>query len=152
MAWVVVAFLTTLVGLAAINSLGDGILGSADRPLSPSGVDDRLASSQAEPSTPTTETPSPASPTTEPTEPHPQTVTKVLATPGGSVVLECRPDGGIFLKSWITAQGYQADHVVQGPGAQVSIRFRQGGKGHGLRPGFACRAGQPVQTASDVDD
>jgi hypothetical protein len=151
MAWLVVAFLTTLVGLAAVNSLGDGILGSAERPLTRQSVAAQLSASAPEPTDSPSSSPS-AAPTESPTPPpEQQAVSHTFSSGGGTVTASCQGDL-VTLKYWSPAQGYEADHVVQGPAATASVRFRQGGRGHGIRLGFACRDGQPVQSGSANDD
>jgi hypothetical protein len=58
----------------------------------------------------------------------------------------------VTLRYWSPAQGYEADHVVRGPASTASIRFRQGGRGHGVRLAFACSNGSPVQSTNTSDD
>src|SRR5690242_13718362 len=89
MAWLIVAFLTTLGGLAAGNSIGDGILGSAERPLTHESVDAELSS---EPSLSPSETPPSSEPSPTPTdtgsplEPPPAaTVSHTFSSSGGTV-------------------------------------------------------------------
>src|SRR5690349_1859244 len=148
MAWLVVAFLTTLVGLAAVNSLGNGILGSAERPLTRESVDAELSS---EPSPSESAGPSPAVSLPPPTEAPAQAVSRTFSSSGNTVTASCQGDL-VTLKYWSPGQGYEADHVVRGPGSTASIRFRQGGRGHGIRLGFVCQNGQPVQSADASDD
>jgi hypothetical protein len=158
MAWLIVAFLTTLGGLAAVNSLGDGILGSAERPVTHESVDAELSS---EPSVSPSETPS-DSPSAEPSptptdtgsplEPPPAApVSHTFSSPGGTVTADCSGNV-VTLRYWSPAQGYEADHVVRGPGETASIRFRQGGRGHGIRLAFSCSDGSPVQSTNTSDD
>jgi hypothetical protein len=152
MAWLVVAFLTTLVGLAAVNSLGDGILGSAERPLTRDSVDAAVSSEpSASPSTtPSFSEPSPA--LSEPTAPLPaEAVSRTFSSAGGTVTAACAGDV-VTLRYWSPAQGYEADHVVRGPAATASIRFRQGGRGHGIRLAFSCSNGSPAQSTNTSDD
>jgi hypothetical protein len=148
MAWVIVAFLTTLVGLAAVNSLGDGILGSAERPLTRQSVDAELS---AQPSSPSSGEPS-VEPSAEPSLlPPAQAVSRTFSSAGGTVTADCSGDT-VTLRYWSPAQGYEADHVAPGPAATASIRFRQGGHGHGIRLAFACTDGAPVQSTNTSDD
>ena len=155
-AWVIVAFLTTLIGLAAVNSLGDGILGSAERPLTHESVDAELSSEPSvSPSATSADSPS-AEPsptdTGSPLEPPPAApVSRTFSSPGGTVTAVCSGDV-ITLRFWSPAQGFEADHEVRGPAHTVSIRFRQGGDGHGIRLGFACSNGSPVQSSNTSDD
>jgi len=151
MAWLIVAFLTTLIGLAAVNSLGDGILGSAERPLTRESVDAELSSEPSLPPTDSpTESPSPAlsEPSTPPTA---QSVSHTFSSPGGTVTADCS-GAVVTLRYWSPAQGYEADHVVPGPGETASIRFRQGGRGHGIRLAFSCSDGSPVQSTNTSED
>jgi serine/threonine-protein kinase len=143
MAWLIVAFLTTLVGLAAVNSLGDGILGSAERPLTHESVEAQLSSSAPAP----TSAPSPSPVAT----PSVEAVAHTFSSAGGTVTAAC--DGDLVtLKYWSPAQGYEADHVAPGPGPSASIRFRQGGRGHGIRLAFGCANGAPIQSANTSDE
>jgi len=155
MAWLIVAFLTTLGGLAAVNSLGDGILGSAERPLTHESVDAELSSEpsvspseslpSSEPSPTPTDTGSPLGP------PPAAPVSRTFSSSGGTVTAACSGDV-VTLRYWSPAQGYEADHVVRGPGQTASIRFRQGGRGHGIRLAFSCSNGSPVQSTNTSDD
>jgi hypothetical protein len=162
MAWLIVAFLTTLGGLAAVNSLGDGILGSAERPLTHESVAAELSGPPSGPP-PGTPSESPAfSPsagpsrtptgTGSPLEPPPAApVSRTFSSAGGTVTAACSGDT-VTLQYWSPAQGYEADHVVRGPAATVSLRFRQGGRGHGIRLAFTCQDGSPVQSSNTSDD
>jgi serine/threonine-protein kinase len=150
MAWLIVAFLTTLVGLAAVNSLGDGILGSAERPLTHESVEAQLSSSAPAPASSPSDSPSdsPSVSPSPPVTPSAEPVSRTFSSGGGTVTAGC--DGDLVtLKYWSPAQGYEADHVVPGPGPTASIRFRQGGRGHGIRLAFGCDNGEPVQSASE---
>jgi hypothetical protein len=155
MAWLIVAFLTTLGGLAAVNSLGDGILGSAERPLTRESVDAELSSEPSgspSVSLPSSEPSPTATDTGSPLEPPPAApVSHTFSSPGGTVTAACSGDV-ITLRYWSPAQGYEADHVVRGPGSSASIRFRQGGRGHGIRLAFACDNGSPVQSTNTSED
>jgi len=162
MAWLIVAFLTTLGGLAAVNSLGDGILGSAERPLTHESVNAELSASPSGPP-PGSPSESPASSpsagpsptptgTGSPLEPPPAApVSRTFPSAGGTVTAACSGDT-VTLRYWSPAQGYEADHVVRGPAATVSLRFRQDGRGHGVRLAFVCRDGIPVQSTNPSDD
>ena len=148
MAWLIVAFLTTLGGLAAVNSLGDGILGSAERPLTHESVDAELS---AQPSVSPALSPSALAPSTLSPSPLEPPVPRTFSSAGGTVTAACTGDV-ITLRYWSPAQGYEADHVVRGPATTVSLRFRQGGRGHGIRLAFACSDGSPVQSSNTSDD
>jgi hypothetical protein len=152
MAWVLVAFLTTLVGLAAINSLGDGILGSAERPLTSESVAAELSATPSpEPSLSPSASALPSlSPPAETAAP-PSGPPRTFSSAGGTVTASCAGDL-VTLEYWSPASGYQADHVVTGPAQTVSIRFRQGGRGHGIRLAFSCANGSPIQSANTSND
>jgi hypothetical protein len=153
-AWIAAAVLTTLAGVYAVNSLGDGLLGSASRPISQDDVNRRLSSAPPVPPPSLSAGPSSSGaptgqPVETPTTPA-QPVRRSLGTGGGSVVASCA--GGLAkLESWSPAQGYQADHVVAGPAQIVSIRFRVGGRGHGDRMGVVCQNDVPTKTAAPDD-
>jgi hypothetical protein len=158
-AWLAAAAVTTLIGLAAVNSIGDGILGGADRPFSAADVDTRLSAAPALPSLPPPSSSLPSSslpslppPSLPPPSLSPSAVASavsgVLATAGGTVVATCTA-GQAYLSSWSPNQGYQADHIVRGPGTTASIRFR-GDKGRGVRLSVTCPNNVP--TGSNTDD
>jgi hypothetical protein len=157
-AWVAAAFLTTLVGLAAVNSLGNGLLGSPPRPLSQGDVASQLASTSPGPSPSTAVS---AAPPSTPPAPPPTgsatgsavapTVSKGFSSGGNTLIAECSGDR-VRLTTWSPAQGYSADHVVPGPAQTASIRFRAGGHGHGIRLAVTCVSGTPELTSSSDDD
>lgn len=140
--WLAAALVTTLIGLAAVNSIGDGILGGADRPFSAADVNARLSAA------PPLSRPPLSSPPTSAPSAVASAVSGVLATAGGTVVATCTA-GQAYLSSWSPYQGYQADHIVRGPAATASIRFRRD-KGRGVRLSVTCPDGSPV--GADTDD
>jgi hypothetical protein len=157
-AWLAAAVLTTVAGIAAISSLGAGLLGGADRPLSPVQVASQLAAepaASAVPSKPPSSaassvaaTPPPGSADSSATTTPPATRTKVLVTTGGSIVTSCT--GGLArLHSWSPAQGYRADHAEPGPAAEASIRFE--GDRDEVRATVTCADDQP-QLSVRADD
>src|SRR6185437_15454966 len=85
------------------------------------------------------------------TPPTAQSVSHTFSSPGGTVTADCS-GAVVTLRYWSPAQGYEADHVVPGPGETASIRFRQGGRGHGIRLAFSCSDGSPVQSTNTSDD
>jgi hypothetical protein len=145
--WLAAAVVTTVLGVTAVNSIGDGILGGADRPFSTADVQSRLSAAPQDTTRPPTPSSSvvTAAPSTQPSP-----VSGVLATAGGTVIASCA-DGLASLSSWSPAQGYHADHIVPGPADTASIRFRtDSGKGRGARLSVTCPDGIPV--GSDTDD
>jgi len=167
--WVAAAVLTTVIGIAAVESLGDGILGSPEKPLTRGDVASQLAASpehsggtaSASPSassspsgsTPPSEAPSqpPAeAPTGAPTPPTPVTSSRVFTIDGGTVVAACT-GGLVTLTSWSPAQGYHVVRVERGPARSVEIRFGngKGDEGHGSRLTVFCRNGRPEASSDD---
>lgn len=149
LAWLGVVAAATTAGVAVVGSLGQGILGRDAAPLRPDEVLTRLSAGA---------TPRPgssASPMSTPGSSAPASsgagspVAQVLAIRGGTVVASC-VDGQVSLLTWTPAQGYQADHVVRGPAAVASIRFKAHDDGDDVRVEVVCVAGEPrAHPASD---
>jgi hypothetical protein len=166
LAWVVAAVLTTVIGIAAVESLGNGILGSPEQPLTRGDVASQLAASPGHSGGTGSEAPSPSelpsasstpdeppspTPTLAPTlAPTPPTSTRVFTIAGGTVVASCR-GGLVTLQSWSPAQGYHVVRVERGPARSVEIRFGsgKGDEGHGSRLTVSCRDGRPEGADDD---
>jgi hypothetical protein len=158
-AWVVAAVLTTGVGIAAVESLGDGILGSPEKPLTRGDVTDQLARSPR----PSTTAPLPSdlpsladspSPSDSPSGPATaaSSPSRLLASDGGTVVASC--DGALVtLLSWSPAQGYRVVKVERGPAKIAEIRFSDGDghEDHADRLRVFCRNGRPEAVAGEDD-
>jgi len=158
--WLAAAVATTAVGVAAIDTLGAGLLSgpSADAPLSEADVQRRLASESPGTAAASSTTPSQTVPSqTVPSQTVPsQTATTTsppavrgLPTPGGIVHASC--DGGLArLSSWSPAQGYRADDPVRGPASSVSIKFKRDREEMTII--VTCRAGEPIAQVIPDDD
>lgn len=149
-AWMVAASLTTAAAVAAVNSLGEGIFGEADRPLRQSEVTSRLSAS---PDVQPTQAPSAAvSPGSSPSGAVtvPPAVPRVLGTDGGTIVATCAGNL-VTLLSWSPRQGYQADHVVRGPALLASLRFKARSGGGDVRAQVSCVNGEPRVAIVDED-
>jgi serine/threonine-protein kinase len=157
--WAAAAVLTTLIGIAAVESLGDGILGSPEKPLTRGDVASQLAASpdhsggtpSAAPSassSPSASRPPSVSPPGKRTPPA--TSNRVFTIDGGTVVASC--DGNLVtLLSWSPAQGYHVMRVERGPAKTAEIRFGNGkeNEGHGSRLTVSCRDGRPQGSTED---
>ena len=102
--WLAAAVLAVLVGVVAISVIGDGLTGSAGKPLAESEVARRLAAAPEESTTPATPEPSPSS----------QRDTETSKTPGGTVVGRC-VDGAPEIVSMSPAQGFNVHERDRGP-------------------------------------
>ena len=159
LAWVAAAVLTTVIGIAAVESLGNGILGSPDQPLTRGDVASQLAASPAHSGGTLSASPSAPSPSAPPsgsTAPSSPTSTRVFTIDGGTVLASC-DEGLATLLSWSPAQGYHVLRVERGPARSVEIRLGNGSgkdggnEGHGSRLTVSCRDGRPV-ASSDEDN
>jgi hypothetical protein len=137
-AWLCAAAVATAASIGAVNSLRQGLFGRPDAPLHESQVEAELSAS------PTLEAPSPV-------PSGPAATTRALSTGGGSLVVSC--DGGLAtIVSWIPRAGYEADHVVRGPGAAVFLRFKARSGGGQFRAQVTCAGDEPTMAVSGDDD
>ncbi len=153
--WLATALVATLIGLAAIQVVGESLTGT------PGGVrsEQEVARALTEPA-PTTPT-TPATPTTRTDIPAqtPQSLTvqpaspsaeagnrRSFTTPGGSAVAECRP-GGAWLATWSPRQGYRVDEVDRGPDDDVEVTFV--GPSGEYELSVRCVGGVPVLEPDD---
>lgn len=67
---------------------------------------------------------------------------RMLARPGGSVLVSCTPSGGITLLSWAPEPGYTATVADAGSGGQVEIVFQADQQTS--RTVVVCRNGEAV--------
>jgi hypothetical protein len=142
--WLLAAAAATAVGLLATGAIGTGITGTSTAPLSEQQVARALARG----------TPAPA-PSPQPTPTARATpageVTRVLDTPGGTVIARCRA-GQATLISWSPAQGYDSEHIRPGPAPTASLTFD--GPDTATRVRVTCPAGIPTAhttTGPDAD-
>ncbi|MDG4832074.1 septum formation initiator [Solwaraspora sp. WMMD1047] len=170
--WLVAAVAATGTGLAAVQVIGAGLTGPAGEvrdadevarlvaaPTQPPGIGPAPGSARppgtAEPSDPGRSTDPGQS--TEPGQspggtpgPGVPESRRALATPGGTVVAECR-GADVALVSWTPAQGYRAADVDRGPDDDAEVTFA--GSDHDIEVEVACVAGTPVAThIRDTDD
>lgn len=137
--WLVAAAAATAVGLAAVAAIGTDIFGAGNDPLSPSEVDQLLASQPSRPPSPTsTSTPPPSTATTT-TEAAPPTVE--TPTPGGTVISRCAANGLVEVVTATPAQSWWLDHeddVDDHP----KVKFTNGEETYEIR--LRCANGTPV--------
>ena len=131
--WVLAAAAATAVGLAATGAIGTGITGTTATPLSEQQVDRALTRVSPAP------VPSPQpTPTARAT---PGGVTRVLDTPGGTIIARCRA-GQATLLSWSPAQGYDSEHIRPGPAPTATLTFD--GPDTETRVRVTCPTGTPT--------
>jgi hypothetical protein len=86
-----------------------------------------------------------------PTSPPPS-VTRVLSSPGGSVVVRCTGSGSsasVYLVSWSPAQGYSVDQAQRGPSEAAEIEFES--DSGSVSVNYHCSSSGPVQTIGTGD-
>lgn len=146
-AWLVLAVATAAVAWTAVRVVAD----QSDGPV-PVAVPAATRSSGTAPSTdlsqtPETSQPSGATPSpsasstseTEDDEPSPGPSSRVLASPGGTVSVECTGPGSIRLIYAASADGWQQSVEEAGP-AEVEVEFVRAG-GDELRTRARCDGG-----------
>ncbi|WP_326556805.1 septum formation initiator [Micromonospora sp. NBC_01796] len=151
--WLVAAAAATGTGLAAVELIGAELTGPAGEVRSADEVARALAAPARTPLPPgdTAEVPA-ATPTAGPSGsagPTPPASDRVLSTPGGTVVAQCRGDD-VWLVSWAPAQGYAASEVERGPDDDAEVTFESSARKIEVR--VRCEAGQPVESWSLDDD
>ena len=157
--WCLAAAVATMIGLAALRVVGEGLTGGpAGEVLSQEEIARELAAARAAaPSA--SSAPAPTPPSDPPSGSLPDvggpsptatgsTERQVGATPGGTVVAEC-VDGLARLVSWAPAQGYRATDVDQGPDDDAEVSFE--GPAGEYEVTVVCVAGQPEITW-ELDD
>jgi hypothetical protein len=132
--WLATAGVATGLGIVLIGLFDRALVGPAGRTLSAEEVRQALATPAPTVSSPTRQpaappvdapTPTPESTPAPARSPAPRAVSRVITTPGGSVVASCT-DGLVTLRSWTPAQGYQVDDVEREPGRRVKVEFERG--------------------------
>lgn len=134
--WLLAALVATGVGLAAVGTIGNGIVTGTSQPLSEHQVRDRLAqatgAASPTPSGSRTATPSgTSSPSRTAAPSHTPSASRtggaaepsVLSGPGGTLVAHCRADGTVLLDSWSPTQGYTVEDIDRGPARHATIQF-----------------------------
>ena len=126
--WLGTAVVATVAGVALIGLLGESLSGPSGNVLSSGQVHQALAraATTAIPrSTPAVPSggPSTTGGTAAPGRPR---ATRLITSPGGSVVASCSGDQ-VTLRSWSPAQGYEVDDVAPGPDDDAKVKFESGG-------------------------
>jgi hypothetical protein len=151
LAWIVGAVAAVGVGILALSLIGDGLTARTVQPLTPDVVAREAAAASAEPSSAATaagarpapsEMPPPSAKTSTGTE-------KPLSSPGGTAIARCS-DGQVYLVSWSPEQGFRADDVNRGPGAQASLKFESSNAKVFLTA--RCVGGEPQATVTQRGD
>lgn len=139
--WLGAAAVATAIGLVATGTIGTSITGTTTTPLSQQQVDRALARSSPAPSRQPAVTPPAA----------PGGVTRVLDTPGGTIIARCHT-GQATLRSWSPAQGYDAENITAGPAPIAAITFEA--ENTEIQVRVNCPAGIPtarITTRPDAD-
>jgi len=149
--WLVVAGGTATTATVALNTIGDGILGSSSRARTPEDIRRELAGEPA--ASPSTPSPAASTPTAVPsTAPPRPTATppspRVLSTEGGTVLARCSEDK-VTLVSWTPAQGFHADDVARGPALVASVKFKASRTE--IRVAVSCVGSEPKATVTRDD-
>jgi len=141
--WLAAGLLATLVGTAAIDSLGAGLFDEpgADGAIGADEVRRRLAADASV--FPTAPAPMPPASTVAPgTGPAP--VSTAVPTPGGTVYATCTGDT-VLLNAYNPAAGFEVDDPAPGPAVSASVTFKRG-RGSGMSEitvVVTCRDGAP---------
>ena len=156
--WVAAAAVGGVIAVTAIEAVGQGLVGSSTTPLSADQVDEALAEQTAR-ATPTTSAsptqsagtstpPSSGPPTSVPptTQPPAGGESKLLSTPGGSIVARCDGANPVIMSTTPT-QGFQAERDDdEGEGrARVDFESDDGR----VRVEIFCTDGVPDFTIDD---
>lgn len=153
--WLFAAAVAALVGTLAVSLLGSGLASGKTHPLSPHAVDEALAHAQRSasprPSAPTSAPLAPSTPATRTsTSARPAQATRVVTTPGGSIIARCQGHS-VYLVSWTPRQGFESDDEIRGPARTAYLEFESDHlKVHVT---IQCRRGAPhPQIATREDD
>lgn len=139
--WVVATAAAVTVGIFATSTIGHGITGGSVEPLGEDKVAAALAQVSDRPS-------SGPSATTTPSSHGVGHTTKVLRSPGGSVVARCTGDS-VRLLSWTPAQGFTADDDVHREGTTARVKFESDDEEYLVN--IACRNGVPESIVEQDD-
>ncbi|PWR15252.1 septum formation initiator [Micromonospora sicca] len=145
--WLATTVAATLVGLGAIQLVGEGIAGTPGGVRAQHEIERALASPAPAPVVPTadpTGSPTPSAAPTPSRTPARAGARRGFATPGGTAVVECGP-AGARLVSWSPAQGYGVKDVDRGPDEHVEVKFVGTEGEHELK--VRCVGGKPVAAA-----
>lgn len=156
--WLLSVAVATMIGLAAVSLLSEGLIHSSMTPLRREAIAKALAS--ATPSdtsthnssnTPST-APTPALTNSQPT--NSATITRSLASPGGTVIARCEGKSS-YLLSWIPAQGWSVEEHQRGPAESTFVKFE--GDTDALDDQdviitVTCPAGEPIAAVIVKDD
>ncbi|AEB43175.1 MULTISPECIES: septum formation initiator [Micromonospora] len=156
--WLATAVLATLIGVAAIQLVGESLTGTPGGVRSQQEVARALAepppvvpsaNPTAAPSNPSGTPSNPSGTTSAPGTASPSVEAgsrRSFTSPGGSVVAECVP-GGVYLVSWTPRQGYRVDDYDRGPDDDAEVTFVGPSGEHELS--LRCQGGVPVLETDD---
>lgn len=153
-AWLLGAVAATAGSLLAVEQLGQGILAQQSTELSVTAVNARLAAEKGDPSTSPavgsspsgsgTPTPGPSKTSRPARHKKPAQTTgagRLIPSQAGTAYAECKA-AGAFLVWWTPQNGFEADHVVQGPAAVASVTFSNQTDGVVIK--VSCQNGVPI--------
>jgi hypothetical protein len=148
--WILATTAAVTVGILATSTIGHGITNGSVDSLGEDKVAAALAKLTDRPSASAPTQPSGSRPTAS--QPSPSrastATTKVLNSPGGSVVARCTGDS-VRLLNWTPAQGFTADDDVRREGTAARVKFES--EDEEYRVNIACRDGVP-QSIVERDD
>ncbi|RIV36788.1 septum formation initiator [Micromonospora radicis] len=141
--WLATALVATVIGVAAIQLVGESLTGT------PGGVrsQEEVARALAEPTPPRPSGTTPATPSSPTAGPSAEPGNRrSFVTPGGSAVAACVP-GGVWLVSWTPQQGYRVDDYDRGPDDDAEVKFV--GPSGEYELSVRCANGVPVLDPDD---
>jgi hypothetical protein len=139
LAWVVGVFAATAVGMMAVGAIGDGIIGTGQRPLTAQEVEARLVA-------PAGARPAPASGNV--VQPLASAAPDALASRGGTVLAHCR-GGVVEVVSVTPAQGFRVEG--QDEDDQDKVKFESESEEIKVKLYLSCVDGKPAIRES-IDD
>lgn len=148
-AWLLGAVAATAGSLLAVEQLGEGILQQQSGELSVSAINARLAAERGSTGTPHASGSATPTPRSSARTKHPAGAKatrsvapgRILGSADGTAFAECRA-GGAYLVYWTPQNGFDAEHVVQGPAPVARVVFH--GAASGVIMKVSCRAGRPI--------
>jgi hypothetical protein len=147
--WLLAAGGTATTATVALNTLGQGLLGPSNRPLTQEEIQRRLAADRPTGAVPSPGVSSVPVPSAEPSgstapapapPPAPPATPKVFATDGGTVRAQCA-GAQATLTYWSPNQGFHTDDVARGPAAAASVKFESATAE--IRVTVTCAGGVP---------
>lgn len=144
--WIIAASVATTVGLLAVGAVGASVIGTQPSALSQEQVE-RALTRGSQSTSPQPEATAPQPKATAPTTP--EGVSRVLATPGGTIIARCH-NGDATLLSWSPAQGFNVEEIHAGPARTATLFFDTGRTQLQVR--VTCDTGVPTSRTTAHTD